>query len=500
MKNFILSLILCVIPTYMLTQVILDFFPAETFQGINSWLPYVVSMEFGFFFVVIVYTYLGIRKTLQDSLDGVKTATKDTIEDSLKSIEYKGKLFIYDIFKTNIHHRENKTGKQAREFINENDILSSFTHISILNRAPAILTSFGLGCTFLAILLGLKGIHVSVDQPVQGLDVLINSLSSKFLTSLVALGCAIILNFYNSWYLSKVHAAFSTIKNKIDELFPMESIGKIISENLTVDLDLKELRSGLAAAGRETANAIADQLSSFKQLISSGELQNQISAGNNLIESLSKQISQLQLNTQQSAQFLETIANANKQLMEFSSRMENLVAVANTLGQISTHLQQDNEQLAANYNEIMKQLPEMTESFGEVCVNMRNNLQNNYAEAIETAVIKGLETPLQKITDSLQQVVSISQSGKTVLPNTSEPIQQTVTDNLENIAPQPLSPTIQPVSDNVKQDMPASAPIETHENITSASVSEDFEEIKPLPPTSTSDEQPKKGFFGFFKH
>lgn len=413
MKKLLISLIVSSIPSYFLTQVILGFFPPETFQGINAWLPYVVCVEFVFLFSVILYTYLGIHQTLQDSLDGVVAANeKTTIENALKHIEYDGKQFVYDVFKTNIQHLENKTGKQAREFINENEILASFTHISLLQKAPAILTSFGLGCTFLAILLGLKGIHVSVNQPVQGLDVLINSLSSKFLTSLVALSCAIVLNFYNSWYLSSVHSAFFTIKNKIDDLFPMESIGKIISENLTVDLDLKELRSGLAAACRETATAIDEQLNSFKQLISSGELQNQISAGNNMIESLSKQITQLQLNTEQSAQFLQTLVNANKQLVNFSDKMENLVSIANTLEKICTSLQQDNEQLGANYNAIAEQLPKMANSFGEVCMNMRNNLQNNYAEAIETAVIKGLETPLQKITDSLQQVVAISNGSK----------------------------------------------------------------------------------------
>ena len=493
MKKLLISLIVGIIPAYFLTQAILGFFPPETFQGINSWLPYVVGAEFLFFFGVIMYTFLGIHMTLQESLEGIQTATKDTIEDSLKNIEYKGKSFIYDIFKTNIHHRENKTGKQAREFINENDILSSFTHVSILSRAPAILTSFGLGCTFLAILLGLKGIHVSVDQPIQGLDVLINSLSSKFLTSLVALACAIVLNFYNSWYLANVHSAFFTIKNKIDELFPMESIGKIISENLTVDLDLKELRSGLAAACRETANAIDDQLNSFKQLISSGELQNQISAGNNMIESLSKQITQLQLNTEKSAQFLETIADANEQLIDFSNKMENLVSVAGTLGQISTRLQQDNEQLAANYNEIMKQLPEMTESFGEVCVNMRNNLQNNYAEAIETAVIKGLETPLQKITDSLQHVVAISRGEGIPAKNSISSTENEAHETSVTVLPPPPAAPSKPEDNNIissteKQE----EPLTTSEN-------DAFEEIK-TSQNESDKKEPKKGFLGFFKH
>lgn len=497
MKNFFISLILSVIPTYLLTKIILDFFPAGTFHGINSWLPHVICMELGFFFIIIVYTYLGIRRTLQNSLDGVKTATKDTIEDSLKAIEYKGKPFIYDIFKTNIYHRENKTGKQAREFINENDILSSFTHISILSRAPSILTSFGLGCTFLAILLGLKGIHVSVDQPVKGLDILINSLSSKFLTSLVALACAILLNFYSSWYFSKVHAAFFIIKNKIDELFPMESIGKIISENLTVDLDLKELRSGLSAACRETANAIDEQLNAFKQLISSGDLHNQISAGNNMIESLSKQIIQLQLNTQQSAQFLETIGNANKQLMEFSNKIDNLAFIIDTLKEISSMLQEDNKQLADNYNAIMKQLPEMTESFGEVCINMRNNLQNNYAEAIETAVIKGLEAPLQKITDNLQQVASLSQrEDKSKLPNSLEAIQQPASSHPKVVIPRPPKPYIKAMPDRIDKNSTVSTGVKTQENRSSSSVNEDFEGNNPLPPTH-ANEQAKKDSLNF---
>lgn len=478
--------------SYILTFHILRVW-LTSFEGVSEYLP-LVCAELSFFFWIISYSYTGVLHSLTKNRDAVDCAKeKGLIEDALKAICYKGKPFIYEVFSTNIRNRENTTGKQAREFIDENELLSTFTHISLLKNAPAILTSFGLGCTFLAILIGLKEVKLDSSGLMQGIAPLVSSLSAKFLTSLVALACAILLNFYTSWYFSKLHSIFLLIKRQIDNCFPMESIGKIISENLMVDLDLKELRAGLASACKETATAIDEQLNSFKQLISSGELQKQIESGNNMIGALSNQIIQLQKNTEESAKFLEKIAEANNHLNQFSSQIENLSNVSSTLGQINVQLQQDKEQMAANYNEIMKQLPEMTDEFAKVCVNMRNNLQNNYAEAIETAVIKALEGPLQKITESLRQAVSTESSS----PKKDCTAFVKEENKVEVEEPADIFDQLKPSENGVSSNK-FNTPIETIEENPSVAMAEEFEEIK-IASTEREPNREKKGFFGFFK-
>ena len=55
---------------------------------------------------------------------------------------------------------------------------------------PGLLTGMGLTLTFMAILGGLSGVHYdrgNTTEPITGIDVLINGLSGKFLSSIVAL-------------------------------------------------------------------------------------------------------------------------------------------------------------------------------------------------------------------------------------------------------------------------------------------------------------------------
>jgi len=63
-------------------------------------------------------------------------------------------------------------------------------HGASFSAFPGILTGSGLTLTFIAILLGLLGVHydkANSIEPISGIDTLINGLSGKFLSSIVAL-------------------------------------------------------------------------------------------------------------------------------------------------------------------------------------------------------------------------------------------------------------------------------------------------------------------------
>ncbi len=69
-------------------------------------------------------------------------------------------------------------------------IVGKHFHSAIFSAFPGLLTGAGLTLTFVAILLALYGVHYDKSntvEPISGIDVLINGLSGKFLSSIVAL-------------------------------------------------------------------------------------------------------------------------------------------------------------------------------------------------------------------------------------------------------------------------------------------------------------------------
>jgi len=71
-------------------------------------------------------------------------------------------------------------------------IIARYYSVGSHSLLPPVLTSLGLLGTFIAILMGLKGLHVDpVTHAVQGIELLISSLSGKFATSIVALALSV---------------------------------------------------------------------------------------------------------------------------------------------------------------------------------------------------------------------------------------------------------------------------------------------------------------------
>ena len=96
---------------------------------------------------------------------------------------------------SSIIRRSDKNGED-RFWISE-EIGNFFNETSMIDNqayktAPSIITGVGLLATFLAILVALLDVKLS-NNKVQGLDLLVQGLSGKFLSSVVALACATLL-------------------------------------------------------------------------------------------------------------------------------------------------------------------------------------------------------------------------------------------------------------------------------------------------------------------
>ena len=92
------------------------------------------------------------------------------------------------------------TGRPLREILPD-ALISRRYHASAYASFPGILTGLGLMLTFVAILLALMGVSYNKSdpvEPVRGIDTLINGLSGKFLSSIVALLLSVVFTVVRS--------------------------------------------------------------------------------------------------------------------------------------------------------------------------------------------------------------------------------------------------------------------------------------------------------------
>lgn len=126
--------------------------------------------------------------------------------------------------------------QSLEKLIQEKNGLSRWTGEGLAEQLPSWLTAIGLLTTFLAILLGLQNVRVLSNLEVQGIGGLVNGLSGKFFSSIVALGCAITVTIFHYVHSERVNAAWTQMIQSLQALLPSISV-----ERAFLDL-LKERR------------------------------------------------------------------------------------------------------------------------------------------------------------------------------------------------------------------------------------------------------------------
>ncbi len=121
---------------------------------------------------------------------------------------------------------------------------------------PGLLTGVGLTLTFMAILGGLSGVHydrTNTTEPITGIDILINGLSGKFLSSIVALLLSIAFTLFEQSRTRKLRNAYADLIQTLSHQIPRLSAARI----------LLDIRKSSADASVEVANISADVVSRF---------------------------------------------------------------------------------------------------------------------------------------------------------------------------------------------------------------------------------------------
>jgi hypothetical protein len=123
-------------------------------------------------------------------------------------------------------------------------------HGAFFGTVPGILTGLGLLMTFIAILDGLSHVSVGANMDVQGIGGLINGLSGKFVSSIVAVTCAVSFVFVERIAYSQPQRAYRKLINALAARFKRKT-----TEHLLYQLQ-RDLMTQ-ATLQRELAQTIA---------------------------------------------------------------------------------------------------------------------------------------------------------------------------------------------------------------------------------------------------
>lgn len=101
---------------------------------------------------------------------------------------------------------------------------------SLAEALPGWLTAIGLLTTFVAILLGLQGVKVLTNLEVRGIGGLVNGLSGKFFSSIIALSCAISITITHYFVSGSTQLRWLRLVDRLQALLPHLSIERIFLE------------------------------------------------------------------------------------------------------------------------------------------------------------------------------------------------------------------------------------------------------------------------------
>jgi hypothetical protein len=113
--------------------------------------------------------------------------------------------------------------ERPREILPYDEIISRRVNLAEFHAIPGMLTAFGLALTFVAILLALLDVRYdegNAENPVSGLQGLINGLSGKFISSILALALSIAFTFWERNLADRLRSKYECLLSAISNAIP----------------------------------------------------------------------------------------------------------------------------------------------------------------------------------------------------------------------------------------------------------------------------------------
>ncbi|MGD0661970.1 MAG: hypothetical protein ABSD38_28255 [Syntrophorhabdales bacterium] len=235
--------------------------------------------------------------------------------------------------------------EEIGDFLNETSMVDSQSY----KTAPTVISGVGLLATFLAILVALLDVRLT-NNKVQGLDLLLQGLSGKFLSSVVAIGCATILIHAEKGVFRKARAGVTslaaTLTNLIPKLVPVQVLSDIhreVAEQASAfrifdaDFSLK-LKRGLSENIEPAAGRVVSAVNDLGRYLKEADTEKR--------ESMSSQIAALRRDL---GQPLEKIAEQLNDSLAGSGQGQS-GRISESMSETAMVLQQISSQLLLNQN------------------------------------------------------------------------------------------------------------------------------------------------------
>jgi hypothetical protein len=138
--------------------------------------------------------------------------------------------------------------RPVAECLPEDQVVDTFYHSRFHESVPGILTALGLLATFVAILMALAGVTYNIHdplRPVSGIDQLINGLSGKFLSSIIALLLSVIFTMLEKKACDRpLRDGYDALIKRCKDVFPFLTQSRIL-------LDIQRIAMGQAREAAE---------------------------------------------------------------------------------------------------------------------------------------------------------------------------------------------------------------------------------------------------------
>lgn len=329
------------------------------------------------------------------------------------------------------------TPESAEATFNDTTVIEPRLNRGLFSAIPGVVTSAGLLCTFLAILIALLDVTLENEQ-FRGLDTLISGLSGKFLSSIVALFVATIYVLGERRLMHRLSQGLHTLTLGLDELVPRLTPARLLLtmqdhleaqagawQHLSSDL-ATTLRQGLNEGMGPTMERMVHTVEELNQWLRVAETQ-RAEAATGSLEGLLQQLghSLTTTLTSMSERFAGALSHSATQ--EFDSVASALHGSAQLLadmnaqflatqGMFTSLVDLAKNSTAEQMTTGKAQVEELTTVLREMMAQMHDTagLSVNRMAATLTAVVHDLSTKVAEMGERMSQTVTANtgQAGR----------------------------------------------------------------------------------------
>jgi len=146
--------------------------------------------------------------------------------------------------------------EKPRELLPYEIVIGKNFNAAFFSAIPGLLTGAGLTLTFVAILLALYGVHydkTNTVDPISGIDTLINGLSGKFLSSIVALFLSIVFTLFEKSRVRSLRNRYEHMIVVVSEAIPYLSQSRVL-------LDIQRFAAKQTVSVSHISSEVVDRL------------------------------------------------------------------------------------------------------------------------------------------------------------------------------------------------------------------------------------------------